>query len=392
MNVALIPARGGSKSIPYKNIKQLCGKPLLYWSTLAACKNAHIDFVYISTDSDVIRHSVEEFCNQEDVFSKVRIIGRSMESASDTATTESVMLEFAADYEFDNIVLIQATSPLLTVEDLEHGFELFEQDKTDSVLSVVPQKRFLWTVGSEGCAKALNYDIYRRPRRQEFDGYYVENGAFYITTRKSLLESKNRLSGRIKICPMSEDTFLEIDEPEDWTMIECLLSKRLQNSGNPDKTAENIKMFLTDCDGCLTDGGMYYSNQGDEIKKFNTLDGMGFRMLKERGVICGIITGEKVHLVERRAEKLKLDILETGVQNKLPVIKGLCEKYQIPLSQVAYMGDDVNDVEALQHVGLSFSVPNGVEQARYAADIVTARNGGEGAVREAADYILSHLK
>ena len=115
MNVAFIPVRGGSKSIPLKNIKPICGKPLVYWTVKAACGCKYIDRVYIATDSDKIRETVEEFKSgvESDVFSKAEVIGRSAESASDTASTEFAMLEFASNYEFDNIVLVQATSPLL---------------------------------------------------------------------------------------------------------------------------------------------------------------------------------------------------------------------------------------------------------------------------------------
>lgn len=83
-------------------------------------------------------------------------------------------------------------------------------------------------------------------------------------------------------------------------------------------------MFLTDCDGCLTDGGMYYSENGDELKKFSTLDGLGMRLMREKGILCGIVTGENTKLVARRAEKLHLDILKMGIKDKLAVVKELC--------------------------------------------------------------------
>lgn len=120
MNVALIPVRGGSKSIPLKNIKPINGKPLVYWTVRAACGCQFIDRVYVTTDCEKIRDTVERFKEgaESDVFDKVCVIGRSADSASDTASTESVMLEFAHKYKFDNIVLIQATSPLLNSDDL----------------------------------------------------------------------------------------------------------------------------------------------------------------------------------------------------------------------------------------------------------------------------------
>ena len=385
MNVAFIPVRGGSKSIPLKNIKLMCKKPLVYWTVAAACKCKDIDIVYVATDSEHIKTAIESFKMEESFFQKVQVIGRSAESASDTASTEFAMLEFAQQHTFDNIVLIQATSPLLTEQDLEGGFALYYGENTDSVISVVRQKRFHWKVDADGVAAPTNYDVFKRPRRQEFDGYLVENGAFYITSRKGLLESSNRVSGIIRAYEMSEDTFFEIDEPQDWIIIENMLKRRLAEKKT---TGKRIKLFLTDCDGCLTDGGMYYSENGDELKKFCTQDGLGFQLLREQGILCGIVTGENTELVRRRAEKLKLDILEMGVKNKLEVVKAICEQYQVELDEVAYIGDDINDLEVLKVVGFSASVPNAIEAVKQNVDYITEHYGGSGAVREVADCIL----
>ena len=221
MNVAFIPVRGGSKSIPLKNIKEIAGKPLVYWTAKAASECKYIDKVYISTDSQEIKDTIASL-----KIDKVEVITRSKESASDTASTEFAMLEFAGKYEFDNIFLIQATSPLLTKEHLTKGFELFESAGTDSVLSVVRQKRFCWSLSIDGYAEPMNYDTYNRPRRQEFEGYLVENGAFYITSKSLLLKSQNRISGRIKAYEMEEDSYFEIDEPTDWIIVENLLKCR----------------------------------------------------------------------------------------------------------------------------------------------------------------------
>lgn len=150
----------------------------------------------------------------------------------------------------------------------------------------------------------------------------------------------------------------------------------------------DIKMFLTDCDGCLTDGGMYYSEKGDELKRFNALDGMGFRLLQERGILTGVITGEKKELNHRRGRKIHLDILEEGVQDKLKTVMELCKKHGIDMENVAYVGDDVNDLEVIKAVGFGCSVVNGIRAVKEAAKYVTIRAGGEGAVREVIDLIL----
>lgn len=379
-NVAFIPVRGGSKSIPLKNIKSINGYPLVYWTIKAADECPYIQTVYVATDSDQIRDTVGSFN-----FDKVRVIGRSNETATDTASTEAAMLEFASLYPFDNIVLIQATSPLLSSADLERGFQVFSEPNVDSVLSVVRQKRFVWLEKSDGFVNAINYDYHNRPRRQEFDGYFVENGAFYITAKDSLLKTKNRLSGNIKAVEMDSDSYLEIDEPDDWKIIEALMERK---SNHEYKNIPEIKLFLTDCDGCLTDGGMYYSNEGDETKKFNTKDGMGFQLLREHKIMTGIITGETTALVERRAQKLNVNILRQGVKDKLAEVKKICQELKISLDQIAYVGDDINDLDLIQAVGLGCCVKNSIPQLKKHAKYITKTSGGNGAVREIIDMIL----
>ena len=125
------------------------------------------------------------------------------------------MIECAQQYDFDTIVLVQATSPLLSSDDISLGMEIFRQENIDSVLSVVRQKRFVWD--EEGTSLTpVNYDPLKRPRRQEFNGFLVENGAFYITSRKALMTTGCRISGRIGKVEMDESTYFEIDEPSDF--------------------------------------------------------------------------------------------------------------------------------------------------------------------------------
>ena len=387
MNVAFIPVRGGSKSIPLKNIKPICGKPLVYWTVKAACGCKYIDKVYVATDSDIIKNTIEEFKSgtESEIFNKAIVIGRSAESASDTASTEFAMLEFAEKYDFDNIVLVQATSPLLQASDLDRGFDAFNTEGTDSVLSVVRQKRFHWGNDENGYAHPTNYDVFHRPRRQEFEGYLVENGAFYITSKKDLVESRNRVSKNIKTVEMNEDTFFEIDEPSDWVIIEALMKK---NGISTSLDVPVIKLFLTDCDGCLTDAGMYYSEKGDELKKFNTRDGMGFSLLRRKGIVTGIITSENVELNKRRAEKLKLEILEQGCKDKLSVIKRICQERNIPIQNVCYVGDDINDIEAIKAVGYGCCPADAQQDVKSIANYVTKAKGGEGVIREIVQKIL----
>jgi YrbI family 3-deoxy-D-manno-octulosonate 8-phosphate phosphatase len=151
---------------------------------------------------------------------------------------------------------------------------------------------------------------------------------------------------------------------------------------------QEIRLFATDVDGVLTDAGMYYSESGDEWKKFNTRDGMGIKLLQKAGLITAIVTQERTRLVARRAEKLAIPELHQGVMDKLSVIRDMVMRHGISLRQVAYIGDDVNDIEALKAVGFSAAPADSLPQVLDIVDYVCRQKGGEGAVRELVEMIL----
>lgn len=151
---------------------------------------------------------------------------------------------------------------------------------------------------------------------------------------------------------------------------------------------KSIRLFATDVDGVLTDAGMYYSESGDEWKKFNTRDGMGIKLLQKAGLITAIVTQERTKLVARRAEKLAIPEVHQGAMDKLSVVREMVSRYGITLEQVAYIGDDINDVETLKAVGFSAAPADGLPQVLAVVDYVCRNKGGEGAVREVIDMIL----
>jgi CMP-N-acetylneuraminic acid synthetase len=214
LTVALIPLRGGSKSIPNKNIKEFCGRPLCAWVLESAVNAALIDKVYVSTDSVEIKEVVHAL----DL--KIKVLDRPPKYATDEASTESVILHFMEQVPFNRLVTIQATSPLLSEHHLDGGLRQFEQQASDSMLSAVRSKRFYWN--DDGTP--INYDPLHRTRRQEFKGTFVENGAFYITSKEILLRYGCRLGGRTGIYEMPEDTAVELDELRDWEQVSCLLN------------------------------------------------------------------------------------------------------------------------------------------------------------------------
>lgn len=158
---------------------------------------------------------------------------------------------------------------------------------------------------------------------------------------------------------------------------------------SPKKVFQELRLFATDVDGVLTDAGMYYGESGEELKKFHTRDGMGIKLLQAQGLITAIITMENTKIVARRGKKLGIPEVFQGAKDKAAVLCHLSEKYGIPFGQMAYIGDDVNDVEALRTVGYAAAPADCVEQVRRVVHYVCKKNGGEGAVREVIDKILA---
>ena len=379
--IAFVPVRGGSKSIPGKNIKSFCGSPLVYWVLNELNKTVSIDEVIVATDSLEIKNVIESFN-----FSKVVIYDRDKQNADDFASTESAMLEYI-NYQQnlsdeDTFILVQVTSPFTQSLDFESALQEMKNTQSDSLLSCARMKRFFWN--KEGIP--INYDYNNRPRRQDFEGYLVENGAFYINKVGNIKKYKNRLSGKICVYEMPEYTSVEIDEIEDWIVAESIM-KKIQLPLEKCK----IKLFLTDVDGVLTDAGMYYSAEGDEMKKFNTKDGKGIELLRNAGIKTGIITSENTQIVTNRAKKLNVDYLYQGaVSNKLDIVKEICKLENIGPENVAYIGDDINDYEALSHVGLKACPNDAVKKIKDIDGVIKlSKNGGHGVVREFSELILS---
>jgi CMP-N-acetylneuraminic acid synthetase len=216
MNIALIPLRGGSKSIPGKNIKLLAGKPLCAWSLEAAAASGIFDRLLVSTDSEEIASVVKKLGIPLDV------VMRPAEYATDTATTESVMIHAASLHDFDVMATIQVTSPLTRPKDFIAAYELFRSQDADSLLTCVRAKRFFWSDDGQ----PINYDPLHRPMRQQFRGTLMENGAFYFTKHRVLAEHRCRLGGKISVYEMPEQMAVEIDEPEDWERLERIIARR----------------------------------------------------------------------------------------------------------------------------------------------------------------------
>ncbi len=380
--IAFVPLRGGSRGIPRKNLRPFCGRPLLAWIVHALAAARRIDRVVVATDDDEIERVARALA-----LPKVEVFRRSAATATDTASTESAMLEFlAADRTPDDAVLVlaQATSPFTTADDFDRALAQYGRGGADALVSCARVRRFFWS--DDG--RPLNYDPARRPRRQDFAGLLVENGAFYVSRAGAVRAAQNRISGRVAPFEMAPHTALELDEEDDWLAGEALM-RRLGPAAAPAPAPwPSIRLLLTDVDGVLTDGGMYSAETGDERKRFNTLDGKAYELARGRGVRTGIVTAEETLLVADRASKMRADFVFQGVRDKLDVVRELCAELGVALAEVAYVGDDLGDLELLREVGLAACPATAVNEVKAIAHYVCARGGGAGCVREVVDRFL----
>ncbi|KJD33407.1 cytidyltransferase [Tamlana nanhaiensis] len=380
-SIGFIPLRKGSKGIPNKNKRKMVGRPLFTW-VLGEAIFSNLDEVIVYTDDeDIISFIEKEYTWTK----KVKALLRSEASASDTASTEFAMLEYAEsiDFNFDAFCLLQATSPFTKTEDINTCLSKLNDD-FDSALTVVNTHRFLWDKNG----KPLNYNPLNRPRRQDFEGLLIENGAVYTITKEALQKRKNRLGDNVAVVEMPEDSLHEIDSETDWIVVEQLLMERQKR----EKESKRITHLVLDVDGVFTDGTISYTKDGEHTKGFDMRDGMGLEILRQYDVTVMIMTSENSELVAKRMEKLKLKHVFLGVKDKYTLLKNITIDLGISLSNVAYVGDDVNDLTNICSVGWSLTPNNATTVVKQHADVVLSNNSGAGAIREACNFIMNYNK
>jgi YrbI family 3-deoxy-D-manno-octulosonate 8-phosphate phosphatase len=384
--LAIIPARGGSKGVPGKNIKPLAGIPLLAHTIIHARNSSSVNRIVVSTDDEKIAETAGKW--------DAEVIVRPQEISGDTASSESALvhvletLKERDNYVPDLIVFLQATSAIRSENDIENALKKLEEEKADSLLSVSPMHGFLWRDDGKGFS-SFSYDHKNRPRRQDAPKDLIENGSFYIFKPEILLETGNRLGGKITYYEQGLFESFQIDETQDFELVEALL-QRINRQKDTGYDLAKIKLLVFDFDGVMTDNKVYVSEDGKETVAADRGDGWGVGKLRSKGLDMAIISTEINPVVTARAKKLKLECHQ-NCPDKLTLIMQVAKEKGLQPEQIAYVGNDENDLEAMRWVGLPIAVANAEKSIFPFAKIVTNRNGGDGAVREICEMFYAAL-
>lgn len=381
MNIAIIPARSGSKGIADKNIRPFCGVPLLARTIRAAKAAASVDRVVVSTDSE----SYAALARGEGA----EVVIRPPELSADEASSESALLHALQETKAEPrwIVFLQCTSPFTRAEDIDRLVGAAEAAGADSGLTAVASHSFVWRNAGDGGVTGVNHDKSVRLRRQDRDAEFVENGAVYVMDGKGFARHRHRFFGKTVLSEMPEWTRLEIDSANDWAAAEAVFRARMSPSAGT--LPEHVALVVFDFDGVMTDNRVLVDQDGKESVFCDRGDGMGVDRLLAAGVPALILSKERNPVVEERAAKLKLPVAQS-VDRKSDFLSMLCREKGIDPEHVVYVGNDLNDLECFDLVGCSVAVADAVPEVLERADLVLSRPGGRGAVREICEAVLQH--
>jgi YrbI family 3-deoxy-D-manno-octulosonate 8-phosphate phosphatase len=386
---AIIPARGGSKGIPRKNLLDICGRPMLAWTIVQAQKSGVMRDIYVSSDDAEILSVAQEW--------GAKTILRPPELATDTASSESALIHALDHLESSGrrglpeaVLFLQVTSPLREPEDIANALAQFRKERADSLLSCMRvEDFFIWQRTENGC-RSTNYDYRRRPRRQDIPEQFLENGSIYLFKPEILRQLSNRLGGRISIFEMPFWKSFQLDSLELKDTVEWHLRERLYRKLTKLPRAEDLDLVVYDFDGVMTDNSAYLSENGEEMVRIRRSDGFGVAMLRRAGIRQLIISAETNPVVAARAAKLQIEVLQ-GIEDKARALKRYCIDAGLTLHRTAYVGNDLSDIEVMESVGYSVAPADAYPLVKKIARIVTAARGGEGVVRELAALLLEGM-
>ncbi|TET81568.1 MAG: acylneuraminate cytidylyltransferase [Anaerolineales bacterium] len=398
--LALVPARGGSKSIPGKNIRLLAGHPLMAYSIAAGLQANSVTRVIVSTDDEevakiAVRYGAEvPFMRPPDL---------AADDTPDLPVFQHALtwLEGQGGYRPDVIVQLRPTSPVRPLDCVDRAVKLLlGHPEADSVRGVVPcgQNPYkMWSILENGRLEPLLSGGFNEPYnmpRQKLPPTYWQSGHIDVIRPATILE-KGSMSGEV-ILPLILDPkyTVDIDNLGDWHRTEWML---LHNELDfvcpgtaPRPLPEQVKLLILDFDGVLTDNRVWVDAGGRELVAAHRGDGWGLAQLKERGIEVAVLSTETHPVVAARCRKLDLPVVQ-GISDKASALKELLEERGVDPAHVIYLGNDVNDLPCFPLVACALVVADAHPKARAQADLVLKRSGGLGAVRELCDLLLDRL-
>ena len=402
--LAVIPARGGSKGIPRKNIKDFSGFPLIAYSIAAAKQSQLVTRVIVSTDDAEIAEIARQWGAETPFL-------RPEEFARDNTLDLPVLqhgLDWLAeneDYHPEMVVWLRPTSPIRPSDCVDDAIQLLlDHPEADSVRGVIPagQNPFkMWTVDAE--SGALNpllkvegvAEPYNAPRQILPDAYW-QTGHIDAIWTKTVLD-KHSMTGQVILPLMIDPRYtVDIDVPADWDHAERVLNAEgldMVRPGAPKRQLPaKISLIVLDFDGVLTDDRVWVNAKGEEMVAANRSDGLGLeRLRQETDIEVMVLSRETNPVVKARCEKLKLPVLQATL-DKPAAIRQVLAKKQIPAEEVIFVGNDITDQVVFPEVGFAVTPADAHADVLRSADLVLARKGGKGAVRELCDMILARYK
>lgn len=381
--VCIIPARGGSKAIPRKNLLDFCGKPLLAWSILQAVNARRVADVYVTSDDAEILAAAAAH--------GAKGIVRPPELATDEASSEAALLHALDVIEKERgravelVVFLQATSPLRESSDIDAAVGQLEREGLDALFSGCELEDYcLWQKTAQGLT-GLGYDPFARRRRQEREPLILENGSIYLFT-PGVLRGGNRLGGRFSCFLMPFWKSYEIDGPEDVAVCEFFFRKNGLAGEGPRLLPKDLDLVVYDFDGVMTDNAVLVGQSGEEAVRVTRADGLGVSMIRKMGIPQIILSTETNPVVSARAGKLGLEAI-TGVGDKRAVLREHLRQRGIACDRTLFVGNDLNDLDAMRMVGYPIAPADAHPLVLESACLVTRAKGGQGVVRELADWL-----
>ncbi|WAZ23692.1 acylneuraminate cytidylyltransferase [Streptomyces cinnabarinus] len=385
--LAVIPARGGSKGVPAKNLAPVGGVPLVARAVRECLSARLVTDVVVSTDDQAIASAARS--------AGAEVVLRPAAIAGDTATSEAAVLHAMDGHEalhgspVDVVLLVQCTSPFVIREDIDGVAAAVVENGADTAVTVAPFHGFVWRDAEEPAegGVGVNHDKSYRPRRQDRPQDYLETGAAYAMDAAGFRKHNHRFFGRTELVRTDPARVLEIDDPHDLARARALAP--LFDADRPGSlpTADDIDAVVLDFDGTQTDDRVLIDADGKEFVSVHRGDGLGIAALRKSELRMLILSTEQNPVVAARARKLQIPVLH-GIDRKDLALKQWCEEQGIAPERVLYVGNDVNDLPCFALVGWPVAVASAHDVVRGAARAVTTVPGGDGAIREIASWIL----